>query len=195
MIKFDINSYINELKILLDKTINQSNKILEISNVIVERLKNNSQILVCGNGGSAADAEHFAGELLCTFEKRNRIGLGAINLSSNVAALTAWSNDFNYDSFYERKVNALGSEGDILLILSTGGGNTQTKTSLNVVNAARAAKKKKIKVISLIGKTGGELKSISDHYILLESNSTSNIQEVHMAVLHIFCKIIDKAYE
>ena len=195
MIKFDISSYINDLKILLDKTIDQSNKILEISNFIAERLKNNSQILICGNGGSAADAEHFAGELLCTFEKKNRIGLRAINLSSNIAALTAWSNDFSYDSFYERQVNALGSKGDVLLILSTGGGNVQTKTSLNVVNAAIAAKKKNIKVISLVGKTGGELKKISDYYILLESNSTSNIQEVHMAILHIFCKIIDKAYE
>ena len=167
-------------------------EINEIVESITKCDKNNKKILVAGNGGSCSDSEHFAGELLCTFNKINRKSFSAIPLTSHSAALTAWSNDFEFDSFFKRQVNAHGKEDDILFLLSTGGGNlTGSKPSANLVYAAEEGIKKKMKIISLVGKDGGELKKISNICIHVKSKNTAYIQEAHMSILHCICEILD----
>ena len=159
-------------------------------NQIIEKIiachKNNNKILVVGNGGSCADAEHFVGELQCTFKKRDRSPISAFSIGGTSAALTAWSNDFDFNSFFERQVSAHGKKNDILLLISTSGG-TINGSSSNLVDAAREGKKRGMTIISLIGKTGGQLKSISDISIHITSSVTSHIQEAHMAILHCIC--------
>lgn len=153
--------------------------------------QNNHKVLVAGNGGSCADAEHFVGELVCTFSDRSRGALSAFNLSSNNAAITAWANDFNFESFIARQVEALGKKGDMLILISTGGGDESSRSSMNLVLACKKAKELGINTFSLIGKSGGVLKNISDDYILINSNQTSVIQECHMSILHAICNNLD----
>ena len=113
-------------------------------------------------------------------------------MTSHSAALTAWSNDFEFDSFFKRQVNAHGKEDDILFLLSTGGGNlTGSKSSANLVYAAKEGIKKKMKIISLVGKDGGELKKISNICIHVKSKNTAYIQEAHMSILHCICEMLD----
>ena len=171
---------------------NFKKEINEIIESILKCTKNKKKILIAGNGGSCADAEHFAGELSCTFNKRDRKPFSAIPLTSHSAALTAWSNDFGFESFFKRQVNAHGNEDDILFLLSTGGGNiTGSKASANLVYAAEEGINKKMKIISLVGKGGGELKKISDICINVESQNTAYIQEAHMSILHCICEMLD----
>ena len=153
--------------------------------------ENDNKVLVAGNGGSCADAEHFAGELVCTFNDRSRKGISAIPLATHPAALTAWSNDFGFESYFERQIESNGKKGDILFLLSTGGGDLKNKASLNLVFAAQKALEKKLTVISLVGKEGGELKKISDICIHVENKDTSIIQEAHMSILHCICIGLD----
>ncbi len=167
-------------------------KIQDISQLIFKTYKSNSKILVAGNGGSNADAAHFVGELVCTFINKKRKPINAIDLSSSTAELTAWSNDFSFETYLERKVIANGNKKDILILLSTGGGNKLDKSSLNLVKACREANKKKIITISLLGKSGGLLKNISKKFILVESSVTSVIQECHMSILHKICYELEK---
>ena len=108
----------------------QIDKINIISKNIIKKLKNGNKILIAGNGGSAADAQHFAGELTCTFKDKNRKAYQAICLMDNIAALSAWGNDFKYETFVERQLKALGLRDDILFLLSTSGGNLQKKIIL-----------------------------------------------------------------
>ena len=183
--------FIESSKIILSLK-NFKREINEIIKSILKCDKDEKKILIAGNGGSCSDAEHFAGELLCTFNKRNRKSFSAIPLTSHSAALTAWSNDFEFESFFKRQVNAHGKEGDILFLLSTGGGKlTGSKPSANLVYAAKEGINKKMKVISLVGKDGGELKKISKICIHVESKNTAYIQEAHMSILHCICKMLD----
>ena len=171
---------------------NYKNEINNIIESIVKCDKENNKILIAGNGGSCSDAEHFAGELLCTFNKKSRKSISAIPLTSHSAALTAWSNDFEFESFFKRQVDAHGKENDILFLLSTGGGNLSgPKSSANLVYAAEEGIKKKMKIISLVGKSGGELKKISNICIHVKSQNTAYIQEAHMSILHCICEILD----
>lgn len=163
-------------------------KIRNICDQIISANKKGNKILVAGNGGSCSDAEHFVGELQCTYKDRDRKPISAISLGSLPAALTAWSNDFGFDTFFKRQVQAHGSEGDILILISTGGGDTKTGQSMSLVEAAEEAKKKNLKVFSLIGKSGGRLKEISDIEITVNSNTTSFIQEAHISILHCICE-------
>ena len=166
-------------------------KIDQISRLIYQANKEKNKVLVAGNGGSCADAEHFVGELVCTFLDRNRGAISAINLFSNNAAVTAWSNDFNYESYLKRQVEAYGNHGDILILLSTSGGSIKNQSSLNLIQACDQANQMGIKTISLIGRDGGLLKEKSDDYILIKSNQTSIIQECHMSILHAICNNLD----
>lgn len=163
-------------------------KIRNICDQIISANKKGNKILVAGNGGSCSDAEHFVGELQCTYKDRDRKPISAISLGSLPAALTAWSNDFGFDTFFKRQVQAHGSEGDILILISTSGGDTKTGQSMSLVEAAEEAKKKNLKVFSLIGKSGGRLKEISDIEITVNSNTTSFIQEAHISILHCICE-------
>lgn len=150
------------------------------------------KLLIGGNGGSCADAEHFAGEMTCTFKDRNRRSFAAIALANNASAITAWANDFDFDSYFSRQVEALGRPGDILFLISTGGGDPESGASMNLVAAAKVASRKGIKLYSLVGKAGGELSRISHEHIKVDSFETSYIQEAHIAVIHAICMLLDE---
>lgn len=188
----NINDYFNNSSELIKSLVSHKKKIESICEEILKNKKNKKKILVAGNGGSCADAEHFVGELQCTFKDRSRVPISAISLATMSSAITAWCNDFEFLSFYQRQVQAHGQEGDILFLLSTGGGDEKSGASMSLVKAAEEGKKRNMKIISLIGKNGGELKKISDIFILVESNTTSLIQEAHMSILHVICESLDQ---
>lgn len=168
-------------------------KEIEIFAKEIFRLKKISRkILVAGNGGSCADAEHFVGELVCTYKKKDRSSFPAYLISSNQAATTAWANDFGFETYIQRQVEALGVKGDILVCISTGGGDKISGASMNLVHAAKTAKKKGMKIVSLIGKSGGELNKISDIKFHIKSSITAYIQEAHMSILHSVCEVLEE---
>ena len=151
-------------------------------------LKNGNKILSCGNGGSAADAQHFAAELVCRFE-RERPGLAAIALTTDTSALTAIANDYHYEQVFARQVEALGKAGDILLAISTSG------HSANVLKAIESAQQKEITCVALTGRDGGPIASQlnnNDIEIRVPSDNTARIQEVHLLTLHCLCHQIDE---
>ncbi len=156
-------------------------------NLLVDALKNNHKVLVCGNGGSAADAQHFAAELVCRFE-RERPSLPAIALTTDSSLLTAISNDYSFKNVFARQVSGLGQQGDVLIAISTSG------HSENVIQAIDVAHEKKMAVIALTGRDGGNIAeqlNENDVEIRVPSSSTARIQEVHILALHCLCDQID----
>ncbi len=154
---------------------------------LVDCLMQDKKILACGNGGSAADAQHFAAELVNRFEIE-RPGLPAIALTTDSSVLTSIANDYNYNLIFSKQVRALGMAGDMLLAISTSG------NSPNVVEAIQAAHDCDMRVIALTGRDGGAMGSVlspKDIHICVQSNSTARIQEVHLLVLHCLCDAID----
>ena len=186
-----LGNYISLLTETLKYIESDESKIEKIANYINTCSKKKLKVLVAGNGGSCADAEHFVGELVCTFNKRDRKPISAINLAAGNSALTAWSNDFGFETFFERLTMAHGQKGDCILFISTGGGNFKNKASINLISAAKLAKKQGMKVFSLVGKDGGYLYRNSDISIKVKSNITSIIQECHMTILHYICYRLD----
>ena len=155
--------------------------------MMVGALVNNGKILACGNGGSAADAQHFAAELVGRFELE-RQGLAAIARTTDSSILTAVGNDYGYKTVFERQVRALGQPGDVLLAISTSG------NSSSIVEAIRAAHDNELHVVALTGKGGGEIGQIlhdSDVHICVPSDRTARIQEVHLLTIHCLCDAID----
>jgi D-sedoheptulose 7-phosphate isomerase len=161
--------------------------IFEVEKLIINALEANRNIFWCGNGGSASDAEHLAAELVGRFE-RNRRPLNSIALTTNSSTVTAISNDFGFDKIFERQIEALGHEGDILISISTSG------ESLNIVKAIQKARSLNMTTISLLGKNGGEALKLSHHSILVNSNVTSHIQEAHIAIGQALCGQIEKHF-
>lgn len=158
----------------------------------VERMttafKAGNKILSCGNGGSAADAQHFSAELVCRFE-RERPGLPAVALTTDSSALTAISNDYHYDEVFAKQVSALGQAGDVLLAISTSG------NSANVIRAIEAAHEKGLTVVALTGRNGGNIARLlqdDDVEIRVPADSTARIQEVHLLTIHCLCHQIDE---
>ncbi len=155
--------------------------------VMSEALRTDHKILACGNGGSAADAQHFAAELVCRFE-RERPGLAAVALTTDTSALTAISNDYHFDQIFAKQVRALGQPGDVLLAISTSG------NSANVVEAIRAAHERGMTVVALTGREGGDIAPLlnaNDVEIRVPADSTARIQEVHLLSIHCLCHQID----
>ena len=189
-----INKYFAQSSSVISKLGEFDDKIILFAETIFKK-RGKNKILVVGNGGSAADAEHFVGELTCTYSSRSRGPHSAISLSTSHAGLTAWGNDFGFETYFERQVKAHGRKGDLLVCISTGGGDRETKASMNVVHAAIEAKKMGMEIISLIGKDGGELKKISDIDFHIPSKKTSFVQEAHMSILHCVCEILDQMEE
>lgn len=183
--------YFNESAKVLNKLNEQSSNIDKSSKLILRTIKKNKKILLIGNGGSFAESEHFVGELNCTFNKKNRKAICAISLGSNPTALTAWSNDFDFKTYYSRQIEALGRSGDLLIILTTSGYEKKNSSSQNLYLALKAAKKKGIKTLSLVGKKGGKIKQESDISIHVKSDITSIIQECHLSLIHYFCYKLD----
>lgn len=156
---------------------------------MVTALTSGNKILACGNGGSAADAQHFAAELIGRFE-RERPGLAAIALTTDSSILTAIGNDYDFSVVFSKQVEALGQPGDILLALSTSG------DSANVVAAVQAAHQRDMGVVALTGKGGGKLATLLnefDIHLCVPSDRTARIQEVHLLTLHCLCDGIDEA--
>ena len=148
-------------------------------------LKSGNKLMVCGNGGSAADSQHFAAELIGMFNKK-RAPLAAISLTTNTSNLTATANDFGFDYVFERQVEGLGKNGDILFGISTSG------NSENVLRAIQRAKQMGIFTIALLGKGGGKIKSAADLAIIVPSDETPRIQECHLITYHAISEQIER---
>ncbi len=154
---------------------------------VVESLRAGGKVLACGNGGSAADAQHFAAELVNRFE-RERPPLGAVALTTDSSTLTSIANDYRYELIFEKQVRAIGRKGDVLLAISTSG------DSPSVLEAVRAAQETGIRTLALTGRGGGKLAGIlreSDVHLCVPHARTARIQEVHLLVLHCLCDGID----
>ncbi len=158
--------------------------ILEASRIVTDCLKQGGKILLCGNGGSAADAQHIAAEMTVRM-KKVRSPLAAIALTTNSSLLTAQANDLGFETVFSRQVMSLGSRGDVLVAISTSG------KSPNIIEAVNVAKEMKIKVIGLTGFDGGHLAPLCDVAIVVPSSEVPRIQEVHIALGHIFCELAE----
>ncbi len=154
--------------------------------LLITALKNGNKILTCGNGGSAADAQHFAAELTCKYDQ-DRPPLPAIALTTDTSHLTATGNDYSFEDVFARGVEALGKKGDVLIAISTSG------NSPNVLKAIEAAQKKGMQVIGLTGKGGGKMKDLPNS-VIIPSQVTARIQECHILIIHIWCMLIDSAF-
>ncbi len=154
---------------------------------LAQALKSGKKALACGNGGSAADAQHFAAELVGRFE-RERPGLPAVSLTTDTSALTAIANDYDFDRVFSKQVEALGNAGDVLLAISTSG------NSKNVIEAARAAQARNLVVIALTGRDGGALGKMlrpQDFHLNVAHPRTMRIQEIHLLAIHCLCEVVD----
>ena len=158
-----------------------------VANLIVDSLQKGGRIYFCGNGGSAADAQHLAGEFSGRFYT-DRKALPAEALHCNTSYLTAVANDYSYDVVYARLIEGIGNKGDVLVGLSTSG------NSANIVKAFETAKAKGIITVGFTGTTGGKMKDLSDHLINVPSNDTPRIQETHILLGHIICQLVEEKF-
>jgi D-sedoheptulose 7-phosphate isomerase len=161
-----------------------SDVIAKAARLILEAYKVGGKVLLIGNGGSAADAQHIAAELVGRF-KLERVGLPAMALTTNTSILTALANDYGYDSVFSRQLEVLASERDVLIAITTSG------TSPNILKGVEMAHSKGATVIGLTGKSGGKLKDIADLVIRVPSDDTARIQEAHITIGHIICRLVE----
>lgn len=161
--------------------------IVECAELIFQTFQAGKKVLICGNGGSAADAQHIATELVCRYESERK-GLPAIALTTDTSALTAITNDFDFERVFARQVEALATDGDLLIAISTSG------NSPNVISAVMAARNLGCKVLGMTGANGKKLASLCDGCIMIPSERTARIQEAHITIAHIWCEIIDGKY-
>lgn len=160
--------------------------VAEAADIMIAALKSGSKILFCGNGGSAADSQHLAAELMGRY-LRDRRPLPALSLTVDTSALTAIGNDYGYAEVFARQLRGIGSKGDVLVGLSTSG------NSENVVRAVMAAKEMGIQTIALTGQGGGKLAAAADLCIPVPSDKTNEIQEMHIAIGHLVCGLVEEA--
>jgi D-sedoheptulose 7-phosphate isomerase len=157
-----------------------------MAEIAAESITNKGKIMLCGNGGSAADAQHLAAEMLVRLRPNyNREGIPAIALAQDTSTITACGNDFGFVNLFERMVQSLGKEGDVLIAITTSG------NSKNIILAMRAAKAMGIKVFAFLGSGGGEAINLSDEYFLVPSNNTGRIQESHITAGHALMESIE----
>ncbi len=169
-------------QVLADENLQQT--IETVINVITTAFQNGKKVLFCGNGGSAADAQHLAAEFSGRFYK-DRKALPSEALHCNTSYLTAVANDYSYDVIYSRLVEGICEEGDVLVGLSTSG------NSKNILNAFVSAKEKKVITIGFTGANGGKMKDVSDYLINVPSTDTPRIQESHILIGHIICELVE----
>lgn len=159
--------------------------ICDVVNEVVNAFGRGNHVYFCGNGGSAADAQHLAAEFSGRFYA-DRKALPAEALHCNTSYLTAVANDYSFDVVYSRMIDGIGKEGDVLLGLSTSG------SSVNIINAFETAKSKKMITVGLTGASGGKMKNSSDHLINIPSADTPRIQECHIMVGHVICQLVEE---
>jgi D-sedoheptulose 7-phosphate isomerase len=182
-----LKTFISELeehKAMMGRLADCSDVIEAAAELLIKTLKQGGKILLCGNGGSAADCQHIAAELVVRYEK-NRKALAAIALTTDSSILTAHTNDFEFETVYSRQIEAIASEKDCLIAISTSG------RSKNILKAVEAAKLKGMAVIGLTGRDGGELGKLVTHPIVVPSDVTARIQEAHILIGHWWCGAID----
>lgn len=164
--------------------------VVRAGEAMIRSLRKGGKILSCGNGGSAADAQHFSSELLGRFEAE-RSGLPAVALTTDSSTLTAVGNDYEFDAIFSRQVSSLGRNGDVLLAISTSG------NSGNVLKAVAAAHEREMTIVALTGRDGGRIAEVlepSDVELRVPSDRTARIQEVHLLIIHCICDLIDQAF-
>jgi len=159
----------------------------EMCSVCLNALHNGNKIIIAGNGGSAADAQHIAAELVGRFTTERR-ALAAIALTTDTSILTSVSNDYGFNFIFSRQIQGLGKSGDVFIAISTSG------NSANIIEAVHEAKIQGIKTIGWLGKSGGALKNLVDLPIVIDSDDTARIQEMHILIGHIFCAFIDENF-
>lgn len=160
--------------------------LLQATEMLVSAIRQGGKILACGNGGSAADAQHFVAELVVRLRSGfNRPAIPALALTTDTSILTAGANDYGFENVFARQVEALGREGDVLVVFSTSG------NSPNVVEATRLARQKGVRVIGILGGDGGALKKMVDLPLIVDSRETARIQEVHGVLIHILCDLLE----
>jgi len=160
-------------------------ELLEVAGVASSTIKAGHKIMLCGNGGSAADSQHIAAELIGRFEKE-RSSMAAIALTTDTSALTAIGNDYGYDQVFSRQVEGLGQSGDLLIGISTSG------NSKNVVKAMEVAQSKGIRTVALVGdKPDGTMQAIADYVLAAPSTNTARIQECHILMMHTLCQLVE----
>ena len=179
----EIISQVNES--IQSKMVIDTECILAISNKITETYRNSKKVLICGNGGSAADAQHIAGELVGRF-KKERAALPCIALTTDTSIITAYANDYSFNDVFARQVCAFGEKDDILIAFSTSG------NSANIIEAIEDAKRLGMAVIGFTGKDGGRMKDLCDICFCAPSSNTPRIQECHELAYHIICDLVEK---
>ena len=171
---------------VLKKTLIATGDSIEKSaDIIAKSLASGGTIFWCGNGGSAADSQHIAAEFVGRF-KKDRQPLRSIALTTDTSILTCISNDYSFEDIFSRQLNALGREGDVLVVITTSG------ESKNIKQALIQAKKMKIKTIALLGKKGGVCKDHADLPLIIPSHTTARIQEMHILIEHLLCELVEK---
>lgn len=164
------------------------NNVMELSDEMIEAIKNGNKIVLCGNGGSASDALHFAGEIVGRFQKE-RAAWPAVVLNADVATMTAIANDYGYDDVFARQAEGHINAGDVFIGISTSG------NSENVLRAVDIAKAKGAKTGALLGKDGGKIGKIVDYPIVVSYNITARVQEGHILLIHIMCELVEEKLE
>jgi len=182
----DIKNMIKESIELKKSVMNtHTGSIKDLINLVIGCYRTGNKILICGNGGSAADSQHFAAEFVGKF-KLKRKAFPCIALTTDTSILTAWSNDYGFDTVFSRQAEALGNKGDVLIAISTSG------NSNNIIEALQTAKKKGMKTAALLGSNGGKVKGMADYELIVPSEDTPRIQEAHTTILHIICEIAER---
>ncbi len=172
-------------KVLADSAIHDA--VVRAGQITADAMKNGRKLMVCGNGGSAADAQHLVAEFVSRLTV-DRPALRAVALTTDTSILTAIGNDYDYANVFERQVEALANPGDVLLAISTSG------NSKNCVKALALAKKMGLHTIAYTGNDGGAMKDLADINVVIPSPTTMNIQESHLALEHIFCMVVERCY-
>ena len=183
-ISSNLNRAISDSVRMLESLKNLEPEVKRVADLIGECFRTGNKLLMCGNGGSAADASHFATELVVRFTKDRR-ALPAICLASDSGILTACGNDYGFDKIFARQVAAFGQSGDVLICFTTSG------NSKNVLRALEEAKARKLKTIAFLGRDGGSTIGIADIDLLVKDDSTARIQEGHQLLIHVLCEIIE----
>ena len=185
--KFIVDSLKESSEVKLKMEFYCKAEILLAVHMITEAFRNGKKLLLCGNGGSAADCQHIATEFMIRLSHHiERPALPAIALTTDSSNLTAGGNDIGYENIFARNIEGLGSEGDILICISTSG------NSKNLIKAAAKAKSKKMDIIALLGGSGGKIKELSDLQIIIPSLNIQRIQEGHITAAHIICELVEE---
>ncbi len=184
-----INSCLKEHIKAIESLLNFTEDLITSAKEMCQTLRDGGKIMLCGNGGSAADAQHIAAEFVVRFRSNyNRKSLSALALTTDTSLITACGNDYGFENIFARQIEGLGNKGDFLIGISTSG------NSSNVYKAFELARKKGIRTLLLSGKDGGKIKNIADNSIIILHNDTARIQEAHITIGHILCRLVEEIY-